>query len=74
MVIGFWVLLYFMPSQASVIDLGCNLFFCLMFVAAASGSLTYGGRLYFMLKKFPIDSRGRQSKKKEVICDDFEKI
>ena len=36
-------------------------------VAAAAGFLLYGGRLFIMLRRFPIESRGRRKKLREVI-------
>ena len=35
-------------------------------VAAAVGFLLYGGRLFLMLQRFPIESRGRKKKLREV--------
>jgi hypothetical protein len=35
-------------------------------VAAAAGFLLYGGRLFVMLRRFPIESRGRKKKLREV--------
>ncbi|KAE8687722.1 Tobamovirus multiplication protein 1 [Hibiscus syriacus] len=35
-------------------------------LCAASGFILYGGRLFFMLRRFPIESRGRQKKLLEV--------
>lgn len=35
-------------------------------VAAAAGFLLYGGRLFIMLRRFPIESRGRRKKLREV--------
>ena len=35
-------------------------------VAAAGGFLLYGGRLFIMLRRFPIESRGRRKKLREV--------
>jgi hypothetical protein len=35
-------------------------------VAAAAGFLLYGGRLFLMLQRFPIESRGRKKKLREV--------
>ena len=34
--------------------------------AAAAGFVIYGGRLFLMLRRFPIESRGRQKKLREV--------
>jgi hypothetical protein len=35
-------------------------------LAAAVGFLVYGGRLFLMLQRFPIESRGRKKKLREV--------
>ncbi|KAJ0697041.1 hypothetical protein HanLR1_Chr10g0364261 [Helianthus annuus] len=35
-------------------------------LAAAVGFMVYGGRLFVMLRRFPIESRGRQKKLHEV--------
>lgn len=43
-----------------------DIFLATVFVVAAVGFLLYGGRLIFMLKRFPIESRGRRKKLWEV--------
>lgn len=43
---------------------GC--FLALVSAAAAGGFLLYGGRLFLMLRRFPIESRGRRKKLQEV--------
>lgn len=43
---------------------GC--FLALVSAAAAGGFLLYGGRLFLMLRRFPIESRGRRKKLLEV--------
>ncbi|XP_010690495.2 tobamovirus multiplication protein 1 [Beta vulgaris subsp. vulgaris] len=43
-----------------------KLFFSVISLSAAFGFLIYGGRLFFMLKRFPIESVGRQKKLHEV--------
>lgn len=43
-----------------------GVFLALVSLLAAAGFLLYGGRLFFMLQRFPIDSRGRRSKLQEV--------
>lgn len=43
---------------------GC--FLALVSAAAAAGFLVYGGRLFLMLRRFPIESRGRRKKLREV--------
>ncbi|XP_039018248.1 tobamovirus multiplication protein 1-like [Hibiscus syriacus] len=42
------------------------LHFAVVSLCAASGFILYGGRLFFMLRRFPIESRGRQKKLLEV--------
>jgi len=64
--IAFWLLLFFMPRQIFLLDLVLNLFISAIFTLASIGFVIYGGRLYFMLKQFPIESRGRSSKLQEV--------
>ena len=44
---------------------GC-IFLAAVSVAAALGFLVYGGRLFLMLQRFPIESRGRTKKLREV--------
>ncbi len=44
---------------------GC-VFLAFVSVAAALGFLVYGGRLFLMLQRFPIESRGRTKKLREV--------
>lgn len=43
-----------------------NMFLVLVSIAAAGGFLMYGGRLFVMLRRFPIESRGRKKKLREV--------
>ncbi|KXZ49923.1 hypothetical protein GPECTOR_19g374 [Gonium pectorale] len=43
-----------------------NLWLAGVFLAAAVGFLLYGGRLFVMLQRFPIESRGRRKKLREV--------
>jgi len=64
--IGFWLLLFFFPLNADIIDVVANIFLAGISLVAAIGFVIYGGWLYVMLKRFPIDSIGRKSKLKEV--------
>ncbi|KAG0471656.1 hypothetical protein HPP92_016202 [Vanilla planifolia] len=43
-----------------------KLFFAVVSFSAALGFIIYGGRLFFLLKHLPVDSRGRRKKVKEV--------
>eukprot|EP00884_Botryococcus_braunii_P006287 jgi/Botrbrau1/1565/Bobra.0107s0052.1 len=45
--------------------LSCS-FMAIVSILAAAGFLLYGGRLFNMLRKFPIESRGRRKKLREV--------
>lgn len=65
--IGLWVFCSWTSGESEqlVKELsGC--FLALVSAAAAVGFLLYGGRLYFMLRRFPIESRGRRKKLTEV--------
>lgn len=63
----FWILSALIPSQFShLIDLITNIYRAVVFLCAALGFISYGGRLYMMLRQFPIESRGRQSKLTEA--------
>jgi len=61
-----WCLLFFFPDHSEIVDIGCNIFFVGLYLGTALAFTTYGGRLYVMLKQFPIDSRGKRSKLTEV--------
>ncbi|KAF5826397.1 hypothetical protein DUNSADRAFT_3317 [Dunaliella salina] len=43
-----------------------DIFLAAVSIAAALGFLLYGGRLFLMLQRFPIESRGRRKKLREV--------
>ena len=43
-----------------------GLFLAAASLAAAAGFVTYGGRLFVMLQRFPIESKGRRKKLREV--------
>ena len=66
-----------LPSNLSLpllpprLDLGRILscvFLAAVSLSAAAGFLLYGGRLFCMLRRFPIESRGRRKKLREVGC------
>lgn len=65
---GFWVMSWqaTTPEQQQMAFLLSEAFLALISVLAAVGFLLYGGRLYLMLHRFPIESRGRRKKLKEV--------
>jgi hypothetical protein len=67
--IGLWVFCSVSSSEGSSPQLGKELSGCfLAFVSAAAAFafLLYGGRLWVMLRRFPIESRGRRKKLREV--------
>ncbi|KAL6634923.1 hypothetical protein ACP70R_027594 [Stipagrostis hirtigluma subsp. patula] len=59
-----WLGLWWNPDH-SMLALS-KLFIAGLSFSAALGFLLYGGRLYLMLKHFPIESKGRQKKLREV--------
>lgn len=61
-----WIIVMLDHSPGSVI--AAKLFFSVVSFSAALGFLIYGGRLFVMLRQFPIESRGRQKKLYEVGC------
>ncbi|XP_020241073.1 tobamovirus multiplication protein 1-like isoform X2 [Asparagus officinalis] len=50
-----------------------KLFLAAVSFFAALGFLIYGGRLFFMLRRFPIESKGRRKKLNEVAISAFDK-
>jgi hypothetical protein len=67
--IGLWVFCSVSNSEGHSPQLGKELSGCfLAFVSAAAAFafLLYGGRLWLMLRRFPIESRGRRKKLREV--------
>ncbi|CAM6027739.1 unnamed protein product [Sphagnum balticum] len=59
-----WVCLWWSPS--SVVLSVAKIFFAVVSLVAAFGFLLYGGRLFLMLRRFPIESKGRRKKLREV--------
>lgn len=59
-----WVSEWITANQVSVII--AKLFFAVISISAALGFLIYGGRLFLVLRRFPIESKGRQKKLREV--------
>eukprot|EP00798_Chlamydomonas_sp_ICE-L_P015966 gene15966-22097_t len=53
-------------QMADMAFLFSEAFLALISLLAAVGFVVYGGRLYLMLHRFPIESRGRRKKLKEV--------
>ncbi|CAN1196970.1 Tobamovirus multiplication protein 1 [Linum perenne] len=59
-----WV--YLWVHDTSVVELIGKIFIAVVSIVAALGFLLYGGRLFFMLRRFPIESKGRRKKLHEV--------
>lgn len=66
--IAFWVVIFFFPDWAKMayVPIIENFFFATLALMVAILFCWYGGRLFFMLRSFPIDSAGRHSKLQEV--------
>jgi len=45
---------------------GMAIVMCLVWLSAAGGFVFYGGRLFVMLRRFPLESKGRRKKLQEV--------
>ncbi|TKY54022.1 Tobamovirus multiplication protein 1 [Spatholobus suberectus] len=59
-----WIYLWI--DDNSVVQLIGKIFMAVVSFMAALGFLIYGGRLFFMLRRFPIESKGRRKKLNEV--------
>jgi Flp pilus assembly pilin Flp len=64
---GLWVFTSVATGEAVEVGriAGC-VFLAIVSIAAALGFLVYGGRLFLMLRRFPVESRGRTKKLREV--------
>ncbi|XP_076941916.1 tobamovirus multiplication protein 1-like [Bidens hawaiensis] len=58
--------LYLWLDDSSLVQLIGKIFVAVISLMAAVGFLLYGGRLFIMLRRFPIESKGRQKKLHEV--------
>ncbi|XP_031264950.1 tobamovirus multiplication protein 1-like [Pistacia vera] len=59
-----WVYLWI--DENTVVQFIGKIFIAVVSFIAALGFLLYGGRLFFMLRRFPIESKGRRKKLHEV--------
>ncbi|KAG5608568.1 hypothetical protein H5410_019849 [Solanum commersonii] len=59
-----WLIIWWKPVPALVIL--SKAFFAGVSLFAALGFLLYGGRLFLMLRRFPVESKGRRKKLQEV--------
>ncbi|KFK43698.1 hypothetical protein AALP_AA1G161400 [Arabis alpina] len=62
--IALWLVLWWKPVHVMVIV--SKMFFAGVSLFAALGFLLYGGRLFLMLQRFPVESKGRRKKLQEV--------
>nr|GMD91775.1 tobamovirus multiplication protein 1 [Ipomoea batatas] len=67
---GIWVYLWI--NDNSAIEFIGKIFIAVVSLIAALGFLLYGGRLFFMLRRFPIESKGRRKKLHEVVLSAFD--
>ncbi|XP_050215097.1 tobamovirus multiplication protein 1 [Mercurialis annua] len=61
---GIWAYLWI--DDNSVVEFIGKIFIAVVSAVASLGFLLYGGRLFFMLRRFPIESKGRRKKLHEV--------
>ncbi|KAL5652743.1 hypothetical protein ACJX0J_038201, partial [Zea mays] len=59
-----WLVLWWKPVRIMVIL--SKMFFAGVSLFAALGFVLYGGRLFMMLQRFPVESKGRRKKLQEV--------
>ncbi|CAN4083811.1 unnamed protein product [Withania somnifera] len=59
-----WV--YLWVNDNSTVEFIGKIFIAVVSIIAALGFLLYGGRLFLMLRRFPIESKGRRKKLQEV--------
>ncbi|KAI3719761.1 hypothetical protein L6452_20665 [Arctium lappa] len=62
--IALWLIIWWKPIHVLVIV--SKVFFAGVSLFAALGFLLYGGRLFLMLQRFPVESKGRRKKLQEV--------
>ncbi|KAL2233209.1 UNVERIFIED_CONTAM: Tobamovirus multiplication protein 3 [Sesamum indicum] len=62
--ITLWLILWWKPIH--VVMILSKVFFAGVSLFAALGFLLYGGRLFLMLQRFPVESKGRRKKLQEV--------
>ncbi|KAJ9554219.1 hypothetical protein OSB04_018264 [Centaurea solstitialis] len=62
--IALWIIIWWKPIPLLVIL--SKMFFAGVSLFAALGFLLYGGRLFLMLQRFPVESKGRRKKLQEV--------
>ncbi|KAK9001706.1 hypothetical protein V6N11_083483 [Hibiscus sabdariffa] len=69
--IAMWLVLWW--KYIPVLVVISKMFFAGVSLLAALGFLLYGGRLFLMLQRFPVESQGRRNKLQEVCFSAFDK-
>ncbi|XP_022733047.1 tobamovirus multiplication protein 3-like isoform X2 [Durio zibethinus] len=69
--IAMWLVLWW--KYIPVLVILSKMFFAGVSLFAALGFLLYGGRLFLMLQRFPVESKGRRKKLQEVCFNAFDK-
>lgn len=64
--VGLWVVFSTAEGETQLGKELTGCFLAFVSAAAAFGFIIYGGRLFLMLRRFPIESRGRRKKLREV--------
>jgi hypothetical protein len=59
-----WLIIWWKPTHVLIVV--SKMFFAGVSLFAALGFLLYGGRLFLMLQRFPVESKGRRKKLQEV--------
>ncbi|XP_031105256.1 tobamovirus multiplication protein 1-like [Ipomoea triloba] len=65
---SFWVYLGITDVRNGVVDVILKMFTAAVFCTGALGFLIYGGRLYVILKWYPLEFRGKRRKTREIGC------
>ncbi|GKD07254.1 TOM THREE homolog 1-like protein, partial [Tanacetum coccineum] len=69
--IALWLIMWWKPIHMLVII--SKIFLSGVYLLVALGFLSFGGRLFLMLKRFPVESKGRDKKLYETCFDAFNK-
>ncbi|KAI3923218.1 hypothetical protein MKW92_042883 [Papaver armeniacum] len=62
--VALWLIMWWKPIHLMIVL--SKIFFAGVSLFAALGFLLYGGRLFLMLQRFPVESKGRRKKLQEV--------
>eukprot|EP01117_Protostelium_nocturnum_P020215 TRINITY_DN8997_c0_g1_i2.p1 TRINITY_DN8997_c0_g1~~TRINITY_DN8997_c0_g1_i2.p1 ORF type:complete len:220 (+),score=33.92 TRINITY_DN8997_c0_g1_i2:123-782(+) len=67
-----WLLLFLLPHKKQSLDIVINIYLAFLVIFAACGFIYFGGRLFFMLKQFPINTTSRTNKLREVFLSSLD--